>query len=81
MTLEGERMSKEYKQYNVVWEIVVWAHSMREAAENALEIQRDVDSTASVFEVCKDGGEPETVDLEVEHDADDLACHLTGENK
>ena len=36
----------------VRWEINIEADSPREAAENALEIQRDSSSIATVFNVC-----------------------------
>lgn len=43
--------------HTVIWEIQVEADSKREAAQKALEIQRDPDSTATVFNVydAKDG--------------------------
>lgn len=37
--------------YRVVWEIDICAGSPRQAAETALRIQRDAESTATVFEV------------------------------
>lgn len=49
--------------YCVRWEIDVQADSPREAAEQALEIQRRRDSTATVFEVVGPDGTSETVDL------------------
>lgn len=42
-------------EYRVTWEIDVTANSPREAAEQALTIQRDPDSTATVFEVRRVG--------------------------
>lgn len=41
------------KSYRVTWEIDIDAASPREAAEKALHIQRDVDSTATVFTVAE----------------------------
>ena len=40
-------------EYTVKWEIQVEATSPEAAARQALEIQRDVTSTATVFEVRK----------------------------
>lgn len=52
-------------EYRVTWTIDVDAESPREAAQEALRIQRKEDSTATVFEVnC--GDRVETVDLEPE---------------
>jgi len=42
-------------QYHVVWKIDVWANSHEEAARNTLRIQRDPDSTATVFGVRVEG--------------------------
>lgn len=41
------------KSYRVTWEIDIDAANPREAAEKALHIQRDVDSTATVFTVAE----------------------------
>ena len=41
------------KSFRVTWEIDIDAASPREAAEKALHIQRDVDSTATVFTVAE----------------------------
>lgn len=50
-------------EYRVVWEIDVDAESYEEAAKEAFNIQRDPDSTATVFTVIDSeayqGGEPE----------------------
>ena len=43
-------MAKE-KRYRVVWEIDIWATTPRRAAEEALLIQRDPASSATVFDV------------------------------
>lgn len=45
--------------YRVIWEIDIDADDPREAAEIALEIQRDPNSTATVF-TCHDGFGNET---------------------
>ena len=42
---------RTYKEYRVEWVIELSALSPREAAEEALRIQRDPDSTALVFDV------------------------------
>ena len=42
------------KSYRVKWEIEVDADSPEEAAQNALEIQRDEDSTAVAFFVTEE---------------------------
>jgi hypothetical protein len=39
------------KEYRVVWEIELYATSPRNAARQALEIHRDPESTATVFDV------------------------------
>lgn len=55
--------------YHVEWVIDIEANSSREAAEKALAIQRDVFSTATVFNVItEDDDEWTTVDLEVEEE-------------
>lgn len=50
-------------EYRVTWEIDVDAGSFREAAEEALRIQRDPNSTATVFTINHEDGETKTVDL------------------
>lgn len=51
--------------YKIIWEIEVDADNPRKAAEEALKIQRDVFSTATVFQVTNMDGNTEMVDLEV----------------
>ena len=52
------------KSYSVVWEVNLDADSHEEAAELALEMQRDVNSKALFFEVTEDATGIETsVDL------------------
>ena len=53
------------KTYSVMWEIEVNADSPREAAQKALEIQRDYYSTATVFDVVNndDTDKMERIDL------------------
>jgi len=52
--------------YRVIWEIDVEADSPVEAAREALDIQRDVDSTATFFEVTdKTLHVTTSIDLEV----------------
>lgn len=48
-------------EFLVIWSIDIEADSHREAAQKALEIQRDPDSTAVHFTVCKGG-----IDLEID---------------
>ena len=52
-------------QYLVKWEIDIEADSAQEAAQKALEIQRDSGSEAVVFDVCNPdtGSTIESVDL------------------
>ena len=49
--------------FTVVWEIQVEAETAIEAARQALAIQRDPNSTATVFEVEEFRPLPTTVDL------------------
>ena len=48
---------KQEKHYIVKWEIDIFATSHVEAAEQALKIQRNPDSIATVFEVKRSGFE------------------------
>ena len=50
--------------YNVTWEIEIIATSPEEAAKEALKIQRDPTSIATVFEVWGENGENHKIDLE-----------------
>ena len=52
-------------EYHVVWEIDICATSYRQAAKKALEIQRDPDSTATIFDVygMDTGGETDALKL------------------
>jgi hypothetical protein len=43
------------KQYSVVWKIDIYAEDEKEAAIQALKIQRDPDSIAVVFDVTRAG--------------------------
>lgn len=56
---------KKERQYRVVWQIDLYAKTPEEAAEEALRIQRDPDSLATVFNVTEDRGRGKTtvVDL------------------
>ena len=57
------------KAYSVVWEINLDADSHQEAAELALEIQRDKYSTALFFEVSEDStGVEKSIDLLEDND-------------
>ena len=56
----------QQREYRVTWDIEVSANSTQEAAREALRIQRDPASFATVFTVYlnEKGAEPERVDLE-----------------
>jgi hypothetical protein len=49
--------------YRVRWDINIDAETPREAAERALEIQRDPESIALVFGVRDPRGQEQTIDL------------------
>lgn len=51
------------KTYRVFWEIEIEADSPRQAAQQALEIQRDRKSIATVFDVREPSGNHVTFDL------------------
>jgi hypothetical protein len=51
-------------EYRITWEIQITADSPREAAEQALAIQRDPNSIATVFDVADDDGNIERINLE-----------------
>ena len=54
----------EPRQYQVRWEIDIEADTPQEAAEEALHIQRDADSIATVFDVTDaETGETTNVDV------------------
>jgi hypothetical protein len=50
-------------EYTVTWVIDLDAASPQEAAKKALEIQRDPDSIATIFEICPIDGTPIRIDL------------------
>ena len=50
----------------MTWQIDLEADSPREAAEKALEIQRNPDSIATVFDVVDGTGKKTRVDLDAE---------------
>jgi len=53
------------KAYHVTWEIDIWAENQVEAAKEALGIQRDPSSSATVFTVQeKDTDEQVEIDLD-----------------
>ena len=56
------------KRYLVTWEIELDADDPRQAAADALRIQRDGESIATVFDVIEFGGDgvPMVVDIGVE---------------
>jgi len=51
------------KTYTVSWEIQIDAETPRKAAEEALRIHRNPESTAIVFDVFDEHGNKTTVDL------------------
>ena len=53
----------EFKDYLVIWEIDLKAESPREAAQQALEIQRDPESIATVFTVISEDFRAKKIDL------------------
>jgi hypothetical protein len=54
---QKEEEKQMAKLYHVVWEIDIYARSPREAAKKAQEIQQDWDTTATVFDVTKEGSD------------------------
>ncbi|MBD3262045.1 MAG: hypothetical protein GF334_10345 [Candidatus Altiarchaeales archaeon] len=52
-------------EYRIVWEINIEADNPREAAEEALRIQRDPESCATVFEVREEGTEEDGVHIDL----------------
>lgn len=55
-------------EYRVRWEIDIEAESPREAAERALEIQRDAEGVATCFTVFDPHGVHADIDLEESKD-------------
>ena len=51
------------QRFHVMWEIDLYAETPQEAAEQAWELMRALDSTACVFEVFDEGGCGTQVDL------------------
>ena len=57
-------MNDTYEQYHVVWEIELGAVSPQAAAETALNVQRDLWSQATCFDVrLSSGGPTQAIDL------------------
>ncbi len=50
-------------EYRIAWYIDIEAGTPLLAAKQALAIQRDVESTATVFEVTKPNGKTVSIDL------------------
>jgi|ERR1700745_546326 len=61
--LEVEDISSPVQEYLVTWSISVPAESPKDAAEQALDIQRDIWSEAVAFEVSSGPGHSEYIDL------------------
>jgi len=55
--------SERYMTYHVMWEIDIRARCSKDAAEQALVIQRDPSSGAVVFDVISEKGHRRRVDL------------------
>lgn len=56
-------------EYHVIWEIDLEADSPVEAAREALRIQRDPSSRATVFDVIERDGRRHRIDLETADEA------------
>lgn len=54
--------------YYVCWEVTLDAEDARDAAQKALDMQRNPHSTATVFDVCEEHGQMQRIDL---YDVDD----------
>lgn len=65
-----------YRLYSVSWSIDIQAKNHREAAEKALAIQRDINSTATIFDVASPRGTPMQIDLQ-----DDDEAHVQDESE
>ena len=50
-------------RYSIIWSIDIEAETPRDAAEEALKIHRDPESTATCFEVMDDEGTVINIDL------------------
>ena len=53
----------DQEDYHVSWDIDLVADSPMDAARQALRIQRDPDSIATVFDVTNEEGDIERIDL------------------
>ena len=62
--------------YHVLWEIDLDADSPQEAAELALSIMLDSESTATTFDVTDEAGETTRVDLEEDEATADCGSGL-----
>lgn len=51
------------KRYHVTWDIDLHADSPEAAAREALRIQRNPESIATVFTVIPEDGDPQQIDL------------------
>jgi hypothetical protein len=69
-------------EYTVSWEIQLTANTPREAAERALEIQRDSTSQATVFRIVDPENQVDwVIDLEEEHDDECITLCPFGEDE
>jgi hypothetical protein len=67
-TYEEVPYDPEFQPFTVVWRINIEASSAKQAAEEALKIQRDSASIATVFSVTDYSGKTIDIDL-LKHDA------------
>jgi hypothetical protein len=61
--MSGTGRRKEMPEYLVTWSIDIEADSEEEAAKQAQEIQRDPESTATVFSVESDDSPVKLIDV------------------
>lgn len=50
-SIQVTRYKKGISEYRVIWEIDIEADNLKEAVREALRIQRDPESTATIFKV------------------------------
>lgn len=70
-------IEEDTKDYLVRWQIEVDATSPKDAARKALEIQRDTDSIATVFDVVRNGIQ---VTIDLKHETSLAQAVMTGKN-
>lgn len=60
-------LNNNSKHFRVIWEIDVWATSKEDAAQQALAIQRDPTSIATVFDVLEEGDARNSAFIDLNH--------------